>query len=182
MTPRTATTSSLALLLALGAAGCERSPQAKGPVTNPNILPASLFLPVEPEGSRPVHEAKAAAGKGDRLVLRGRIGGAEEPFAAERAIFTIVDPGVKSCADMGEDDHCPTPWDYCCEPTENLVANSATIQIVGPDSRPLKTGLKGVRGLDPLAEVIVVGTVATQDGSGSFVINAERLWVRPSGG
>ncbi len=169
-----------------GVAACERSsqpPAAQGgsSTTQPAILPATLFLAAEPEGVQGVHDAKGAAKQGDRVVVRGRIGGGDEPFIAERAVFTIVDPGVKSCKDMGED-HCATPWDYCCETPESLVANSATIQVVGADGKPLKTGLRGVRGLDPLAEVSIVGTVAQRDEEGTFVVNAEGVWIKPAGG
>lgn len=182
---RPALTAALAVLAAAPmflASGCDRSPapSASGPAANANLLPASLFLPAEPADVAPVGQAKARARQGEKVTLRGRIGGGEAPFAAERAVFTIVDPGVKSCAEMGED-HCPAPWDYCCEPRENLVANSATIQVVGSDGRPLKTGLKGVRGLDPLAEVTIVGTVSQRDDAGTFVVNAEGVWIRPNG-
>ncbi len=79
------------------------------------------------------------------------------------------------------EDHCATPWDYCCEPHESLVASSATIQVVETDGRPLKADLKGLRGLDPLAEVYVVGTVAQRDEGGTFVVNASGVWIKPKG-
>ncbi|MEY4228517.1 MAG: hypothetical protein RLZ84_1109, partial [Actinomycetota bacterium] len=47
-----------------------------------------------------------------RLV--GRIGGSEQPFMADRAMFVLVDPSVKLCGeDEPGDDHCPTPYDFC---------------------------------------------------------------------
>jgi hypothetical protein len=169
----------LAAVLTLLAA-CERSPQTAAPAAAAAALPRDFFLPSEPTGVRNVKDAKGTARKGDQVVIRGTIGGGEEPFTAARAVFTIVDPGVKSCADMGED-HCATPWDYCCEPRESIVASSATIQVVGADGRPLKADLKGVRGLEPLADVYVVGTVAQRDDGGTFVVNADGVWIKPKG-
>ncbi|MCA9312472.1 MAG: hypothetical protein KDA21_14760, partial [Phycisphaerales bacterium] len=51
-----------------------------------------------------------------------------------------------------------TPWDYCCEPSDSLVANSATIQLVGENGQTLEVDPVAA-GLNPLDEVVVVGTV-----------------------
>lgn len=162
--------------------GCERSqPSPRASAAPADALPATLFVAAEPSGAKGVQEAKASAAKGDKVIIRGRVGGGQDPFISDRAVLTIVDLGVKSCADMGED-HCPTPWDYCCEAPESLVANSATIQVTGPDGRPLRAGLKGVAGLQPLAEVAILGTLVQRDDGGSFVVNADGIWVKPSGG
>lgn len=143
-------------------------------------LPAGFFLESEPAEHAGVKECKGAAKPGDRVSMHGRIGGSEEPFVAQRAIFTMMDLGVPSCADMGED-HCPTPWDYCCEPGESKLANGATVQVVGADGKPLRGGLKGVHGLTPGAEVCVVGTVAANESSGAMVVNARSVYVRQRG-
>ena len=58
----------------------------------------------------------------------GCIGGSKDPFVQGRAVFTIVDPTIINCKAMGDEEHCPTPWDYCCEPRENLKKNIATIE------------------------------------------------------
>ncbi len=164
---------STALMLG-NVAGCGKEPAT--PVATA-ALPAGLFLAAAPVDAMNLHEAKQSAVQGSTVVLHGRIGGAEEPFAKGRAVFTLVDTGVKSCADMGDEDHCPTPWDYCCEPRDNLRTNSATIQIVDADGRLIKSDIKGVRGLKPLADVTVVGTVAQVDASGVFIINATGMFV-----
>ena len=46
------------------------------------------------------------------VVIVGRIGGSENPWVDGRAAFSIVDPSLKSCAEVGLD-NCPKPWDYC---------------------------------------------------------------------
>lgn len=162
---------------------CEKGPAPVargGPADASTVLPAGLFLEAEPAGVVGVLDSKAAVKAGDRVVIRGKIGGSMDPFVGGRAVFTIMDTGVKGCDEMG-DDHCPTPWDYCCEPLESRTANAATIQIVGADGRPLKADLKGVHGLDPLAQVCVVGIVAQRDDAGTLVVNAESVYVKPRG-
>ncbi len=54
-------------------------------------------------------------------------------------------------------DTCKTPWDYCCEPREELTTNMATVRVLGPEGHPLKTSLQDVQGLKLLARVTVVG-------------------------
>ena len=167
----------VALMAACGESSGPTAQSGNGAV----VIPAALFLDAAPGEALDVKAAKSAAKAGDKVVVRGRIGGSETPFVDGRAMVTIVDPSIKSCDQMGEDDHCPTPWDYCCEPHDNLTAGSATIQIVGADGRPLKASLKGQHGLEPLAEVVVVGTVALRDEAGTFVVNATSVWVKPKG-
>jgi hypothetical protein len=139
-------------------------------------VPADLFVTDAPEGATGVAAAKGSAKEGERVVLRGRIGGARAPFTAERAVFTVIDPGLPSCADNPEDT-CDTPWDYCCEPKERILANAATVQVVDASGAPLKAGLQGAGGLEPLREVVVVGIVARRDDAGAFVVNAEKVYV-----
>lgn len=171
---------------ALALAACEKpsgpSAQGRGGAGAAAVIPAAVFLSAAPGSALDVQAAKGAAKAGDAVVIRGRIGGGDAPFVDGRAMLTIVDPAIKSCDQMGDEDHCPTPWDYCCEPRDHLVAASATVQIVGADGRPLKASLKGQHGLEPLAEVIVVGTVAVRDEAGTFVVNATGVWVQPKGG
>jgi hypothetical protein len=86
-----------------------------------------------------------------------------------------VDLSVRSCKDI-PGDTCETPWDYCCEPDVNK--SSATVQVLGTDGRPLKVGLKGVGGLQPLAEVTVKGKLGkTQEGA-PLVVNATGIHVK----
>ena len=168
------------LTLSLIALGCEQKPAATtaapAPAAAPSAFPASLFLTAAPADARPVKDAKAAAKVGEKITLTGRIGGSVEPFVDERALFTIVDMRVPHCGQMGSKDHCKTPWDYCCEPADELAANSATIEVTGPDGRPIKSGLNGVHGLKPLATVTIVGTIA-DTADGNLIIRAEGIHV-----
>jgi hypothetical protein len=125
-----------------------------------------------------VGAAKATAKAQQPITVVGRIGGSENPFVAGRAVFTIVDPALKSCADAGDADHCTTPWDYCCESRESLKKNTATVEIIGADGRPLPLAVRGMDGLDPLATIAVTGTVTEANDAGLLVIRATRIVVK----
>ena len=169
------------LALILAAAACESKPAPVASTGNgapgaASVIPAGLFLASEPTATTHVKDAKPGAKVGDKVTLVGRIGGSEEPFVEGRAIFTIVDTRVKACGEGTAMDSCKTPWDYCCEPREDLTANMATVRVVGPDGQPLKAGLQDVRGLKLLARVAVVGIVAQAE-DGNLVVNASGLYV-----
>src|SRR5262245_59466740 len=106
--------------------GCTRT----DPVTNkPNKNPvdpkaaeeakAKYFLASEPTGAKGVQELKQQVKDGDEVVVVGRIGGSVKPFTG-RAAFTIVDVSFKPCNEI-EGDNCSTPWDYCCDPPDELA-------------------------------------------------------------
>ncbi len=139
-------------------------------------VPPTLFLAAAPAEARPLIEVKEGAAVGDDVVFEARIGGKVEPFTESAATFLVADPAILTCTER-HGDGCPTPWDYCCEPKDNLLRNLATVQIVDADGRPLRGSIKGVSGLDPMARVIVVGTVEQADGP-VFVVNAEGLYVK----
>ena len=82
---------------------------------------------------------------------------------------------------MGDDDHCATPWDYCCEPPESITAGTATVQFVGADGKPLAVELQGQGGLAPLATITVTGVVAEKDDAGLFIVNATGIHVATKG-
>lgn len=178
----------LMLTLASGAmiVGCEPD-KPPTPVTPPppqptaagnaGVLPPALFLDKAPDGAVELAAARKSAKPGDEVVVRGRIAGQTEPLAANRAILTLLDAAVTTCDKM-PGDSCATPWDACCEPRESLQANTATIQVVDAAGRPLKTTLRGVNGIEPLKELLVVGKVKDGGDANSFVIDATRIYVK----
>lgn len=141
-------------------------------------LPDGLVVRAAATDAVPAGTCKANAKLGDKVTVVGRIGGSRVPFVASRAMFTIVDPSLKSCADMDEPDHCSMPWDYCCEPRENLKRNSITIEIVGADGKLLPFSVSGADGLKPLATVAVTGTVSERNDEGLFVVRAEKIAIQ----
>ncbi len=174
------TVSMLAICLVIAA--CEKkpavpaAPATAGASGSELALPSGFFLAAAPKEAVEVKDSKPKAKVGETVTIIGRIGGSREPFVDGRAIFTLVDTRLKACGEGAEEDGCKTPWDYCCEPRKELTANMATVRIVGADGQPLKSGLKNVQGLKPLARVTVVGTVAEAEG-GVLVVNASGVHV-----
>ena len=164
-----------AVLLAL--AGCDRdaavSKNTEGAPT-PAVLPAGLIVATAPADARGVVEVKGAAKDRDEVVVRGVVGGSEDPVAANQAIVTILDAGVTTCDKMGMDDSCKTPWDACCE--KDLPAKVATVQVLGSDGRPLKGSLAAA-GLKPLKQVVVAGKARVPADGKALVIDATKIHV-----
>lgn len=168
-------------LIALLLTGCgQQEATATAPATADQAAAASPSLPpdllsdvIEDEPVGPL-TAKAEAAAGDPIVLTGHIGGRANPFVDGRAMFTLIDLSLPVCVDA-----CPTPWDACCETPEDITAASATIQVVGPDEKPLRVGLKGPDRLQPGQKVVIAGQVAQKDDY-TFVVNAERIAVTPT--
>ncbi len=158
--------------------GCttKMEPVANGGATSVG-LPAHAILAKAPSGAKPLPDVKASAKKGDTVTFTARIGGRDEPFVEGRAMMVVIDPAIPSCADT-EGDGCKTPWDYCCETSEDIVRGTATVQFVGADGKPLAVSLQGQHGLDPLATVTVVGVVAEKDDDGVFIVNATGVHVQ----
>lgn len=159
----------------------EDAPTTEQPTTQSGMseahgLPEALFAASAPSDAQPLINVKRDARPGDTVTFEARIGGRLEPFVDGRAMFIVTDPSIKSC-DQLPGDACPTPWDYCCEPKDSLLKHMATVQVVGPDGRPLNLSLKGEHGLKPLRTVYVTGTVNQADESGAFMVNAESIHV-----
>lgn len=142
-------------------------------------LPDGVFLAAKPDGAQPLAQVKSSAKKGDDVTFDARIGGRAEPFVAGRAIMVVIDPSLPSCADM-EEDHCPVPWDYCCESPESLTTNTATVQFVDADGKPLALSLENQKGLKPLEWITVQGRVANKEES-LFVVNVSGVFVGKGG-
>lgn len=177
---------SITLLTGLFALVCACSPSARPPTAKPPVqTPASptlnptLFLTAAPDHAHTLVEMKADAKAGDEVAFIARIGGRAEPFAKSAAVFLVVDPKLPPCNEL-KGDACKTPWDYCCETPDDLVAHSATVRIVGADLQPLPIALQGTHGLEPLRTVTIRGKVAERDESGSlFIVDASGIYVNP---
>lgn len=159
--------------------GCGESSSSKAQPQS-SALPAGLLASVEPTGALKVLDLrKSAPTAGSRVAVIGRIGGSRAPFVSTKAIFTIVDPTLESCVEMGDDDHCPRPWDYCCEPKSEVSAALASIEVVGGDGKPLPIALDASGELKPLMLVAVEGTLQPSDGT-AFVVRADKIYKFPN--
>lgn len=138
----------------------------------------AVFVSSIPDEASPIHLARTTVQPGDVITLKGQVMGALEPFVEGRAAFILGDrEKLTPCNEMGDDDHCATPWDTCCETKENFRNGTATIQILGANDRPLKEGLEGVEGLEKLSKILVKGRVAEQSGPGNLVVNATAIQI-----
>ena len=186
MTMNTMTMAAAALLLA-GIAGCgeKAPPPVKTGAGEPGVaapaaaasLPEGRFLKAKPAGGVPGGALKQTAKEGDAVVLRGRIGGNGSPFVGGRAVMTLADPKLVPCSEMPMKDSCELPWDYCCEDRGVLTAHTATVEVDGPDGRPLRTDLKGAGGLAELKTVTVVGVVAPRPDPAVLIVRATGIFV-----
>jgi len=165
--------------LAVAANGCDRSSANKSkPERAAATLPSTLFLTASPAKPAEISAARSTAKPGEKVVLGGRVGGRKDPFVDGRAIFTIAETSLPTC-DAKQDDGCTTPWDYCCETPEELRRAVATIQVVDAAGLPLKSDLKNVGNLKPMAEVVVEGRIAGGSTADSLVVDASGIFVKP---
>jgi len=162
---------------------CDKpAPNAANPVAQSAgsiALPANLLVTEQPAGAIGVIEARTTAKTGDRVAVIGRIGGSRAPFVSSRAIFTIVDQSMKSCLETDEEEHCPRPWDYCCEDKKELAKSIASIEISDANGKPLALALESEGTFKPLMLIAVEGTLQSTEG-GSFVVRAEHVYKIPN--
>ncbi len=138
-------------------------------------LPEGLFLAEAPEDAASLAEVRANAKPGDKVAFTGYIGGRVEPFTDGRAIFLMADAeGAPACI---PEHACETPWDACCEPSDIIAANSATVQVVDGEGKILHVGMNGINGLEPGASVTVVGTVRDA-GESILIVDASGIATR----
>lgn len=151
-----------------------------GSGTAPEITEVSWHLNASPGEATPVGEAKKSVQEGDEVMVVGRIGGHVKPMEPGSPVFLIVDKSVPHCGEL-HGDVCPTPWDYCCEPKDSLVANSATVQLLGEDGG-MYQGDPIAAGLNPLDEVVIVGTVGPRPSDHVLTIKATGVYRQQAAG
>ena len=137
----------------------------------------SFFVANAPASPGEIHIVRNTAKPGDAVTLTGLIMGRDTPFVEGRAAFILGDRSVITPCNAVPGDNCETPWDACCDTPEAKQRATATVQLVGPDGRVLKQGLKGVKGLTELSTVTLTGTVDKASTPQAFIINATQLHV-----
>jgi len=163
----------IASLLLVGCGESEPAAQSTPAPAATNWLLASA-----PHGAVGVTDAKTSATEGERIVLRGRVGGRKQPLTDGSAVFTVMDLAIPHCGD-NPNDACRTPWDYCCETPDTITANSATIQVLGADGQPIQES-PAAQGVAPLDEIIVVGTVAPRPSENVLTVRATGIYRVPA--
>ena len=162
-------------LLVFGAStlvGC--SPENPSTAAVDKATPSAFVVDSEPAGAVGVGAARESAKDNETVVVVGRIGGSTDPFIDGLPAFTIVDPKLAHCAD---EEGCPTPWDYCCTPREEITANSATVQLVDDSGAPVSGDARELLGVKELSEVVIEGK-AKRDEAGNLELLAQKVYVR----
>ena len=144
------------------------------------VMPAGFFTSSAPEVAPMLIDVKNESAVGDEVTFTARIGGKRNPFTGSAAMFLIVDPSLKSC-DQIPGDNCKFPWDYCCEPKDNLRAHMGTVQVVDAEGMVITGSLRDHEGLTGGATIVVTGTVSEKNDEGSFVVDASNIHVVTSG-
>ncbi len=153
-----------------GLAGCggESAETTAGGAPAAATAGPSVILASMPENAVGIEAAKPTLEAGQSVALHGRIGGNRAPMTGESGVFLMMDLAAKACA---PDEGCPTPWDYCCIPANAKAVSNATVQLVDADGTPLTADFAAL-GLEPLDEVVVVGTVGPRPDPKVLVIRA----------
>lgn len=166
---------SYVLFVALLTTGCGEEDKASS--SDVSVDHIGWLLDSAPPDAVDVAAVKARAAEGNKVVVRGRIGGRKQPISADTGIFILMDPAVTACSD-NPGDTCTTPWDYCCETPETITANAATIQLRDDSGNSISFNSDA---LTPLDTVIVTGTVGPRVNHETLVIYASGVYVVPSG-
>lgn len=133
------------------------------------------LLSNEPDHAMDVIQVRTETADNDKVVIIGRIGGSDMPWVEGRAAFSIVDRALEACGDR-TDDHCPLPWDYCCE-LERLPTSKALIKVINQDGQLVKTDARELLGVTELQTVIVQGK-ASRDDANNLTILATGLYLK----
>jgi hypothetical protein len=162
------------LLIAALLVGCGPG-ESPAPESGPPAADSKYLLTTEPAGAQDVKQALDTAQDGDEVVVVGRVGGDVDPWVQGLAVFNVADLSLKPCSET-EDDLCPTPWDYCCEP--DLAAKRTLVKVVDADGKVLATDAKQLLSLTELQTVVIQGT-ARRDDAGNLSLLATGIYVRP---
>jgi len=156
--------------------GCSQSKPSVAAL--PAAEGAKYMLAAEPAGAQPVKDVRQSAKDGDEVVIVGRIGGSSKPWVEGRAGFQIVDPSFIPCNEK-EGDNCTTPWDYCCDATEDLAKGMATVKVVDDQGQTVPSDARRLLGLKKLDTVVIRGR-AKRDEQGNLTVLAAGIHRRPA--
>lgn len=166
----------IGISLLLSACGPKASDENTAKVES-NLLDRIQVLDTKPEGALSVKAAREQLNPGEEAFVFGQIGGVDQPFLEGYAGFVLGDTDLVFCGEMGNDDHCPTPWDACCEDTDTLKASRASVQFVDASGQAIAASMKGFAEVKELSPVVVQGTVAESSTPDNLIIEARGLYV-----
>ena len=157
-------------------ASCGDQPAASKPVAKVSKDFPGLFVE-NIDGAVQITEARKLKA-GDKVVVTGKVMGADEVFVEGRAFVLLGDPAILKSCDTIEDDGCETPWDVCCDSDKAKKAGTLSVQVVDKDGKIMKIGLKGQAGLKELSMITVKGTVSADSSADVMTVNAESISIK----
>ena len=126
-----------------------------------------------------VNDAKANSLRSHELLIEGFIGGRKKPFTDNRAVFILGDDSLETCDEI-PGDHCPTPWDACCEDRKKIASSIISIQVLDKNGSLVEGTLDGVSGLRAGCRVKVRGNISKKSTAQAFIINARQIQLMPN--
>jgi len=106
---------------------------------------------------------------GAQVVVRGEV----QDFVGGLASFKLADHALTNCSEMEGEDHCKTPWDFCCEDPAALARGLATVEF-REGGQPLARAVRGFHGIDHLTDVVVAGVLHV-DAQGNLLVVADSI-------
>lgn len=153
------------------------APQPKQVAQPATLLNESFILKEKPAGAVTISEARKSVKPGKEVTVFGTVGGAKSPFVATRASMILADHTVMKACRTEACSSCPTPWDFCCTPKEDLAKAILTVQFIDTDGMVLKQGLEDFGGIKKNGIVTVKGKFAENSTDQLVIINAEKVFV-----
>lgn len=159
---------STAVLLTSVLAACGKSESAAASTATGPLV--AHRLATAPANAVDVVALRATAKPGDEVVVRGRV----KDFVASRAVAIVIDPSKPACDEAGPMDDCPTPWDFCCDPADEINAASIAVDV-RDDAGTIKQSLQGFAGLDHLDTLVAAGKLESDD-KGNLTVVAKSFY------
>lgn len=141
------------------------------------LLTDAMVMKAKPVDAITISAARKIVKPGQEVTVTGTIGGNKSPFVATRASMIMADHTVLKACRTEACTSCPTPWDYCCSPKEDLKKATLTVQFIDKDGMVLKQGLEGFNGMKKNGVVTIKGKFAENATKELVIINADKVFV-----
>jgi hypothetical protein len=166
-------------LTALFLVSCGQQEEVGHTAPDTGDLLERFFTSEVPGDAKQIHEVRAGLSVGDEITVQGMVMGRMRPIVDERAALVLGDRTILTPCNEKDDDECETPWDVCCDSSEDKRRGTATIQIVDDDGRVVAGSLRGIQGLAELSTLTVHGVVAEGSDADVLIVNAGKIHVHP---
>lgn len=107
---------------------------------------------------------------GERVIVRGRLLGAERLFEENQAMFLMADPAY-----VTPDESNLHPFRASEVPAAVKRAHMLTVQVLDREGRVLPVSLQNVHGLKSMSYVVVSGVMSAETTPSSPVVDAETI-------